>query len=116
MFATSTVALPSTASADPDVPWFNDPHVPSFWHGHCEGGKSYHAFRTGWCDGSSYPDGSYYRETLDTNQISLGIICMPGPSPNTAVVFHMQPCGGGAYTNPPQWVPGVPMDLTPWTN
>lgn len=84
-----SVFHPAVAHADPD------PHIPDPTFTYCPGGKSQPFFGNATCDGTPYPDGSYWRVTLlqigDTpfympNNISISRQCVinngsPDPVP-----------------------------------
>ncbi|OBF18266.1 hypothetical protein GAN17_11190 [Mycobacterium kubicae] len=50
--------FPAMAHAD------SDPHVPDPSFAYCPGGKSQPFFGNATCDGTKYPDGSFWRATL----------------------------------------------------
>lgn len=92
--AVAGVIAAAPAQADPPPPWA-DPHYPDPARGTCAGGHG-GGFGFGWCDGTRYPDGSYWHEITDSHGHGTQPACViddgslqPPPAPAGG-------CGGNA--------------------
>lgn len=70
VLSAAAIATSAPAHADPPPPWA-DPHYPDKMHGNCAGGAG-GAFGIGWCDGTHYPDGSYWHQIVFTGSLGGG--------------------------------------------
>lgn len=84
----------ATAHADPAPPWA-DEHYPDAWHGQCAGGHA--AFGAiGYCDGSSYPDGTHWHQNTGIGMDALKPHCSIGDAGMQEPPSPAGGCGGQA--------------------